>query len=88
MQIKPDLKLRQVGDRWMLVDVSASNANITDVYTFNATAAAVWERVAAGDDAPAIVEALCADYDVDPSTAAADVAALLASWRHSGLVTE
>lgn len=87
MKAKANLKLRKVGDRYMLVDVSEKDANVTNVYTLNDTAAFVWTRLAAGISGEAqLAEALCAEYDVAAATALADVRKLLASWRESGLI--
>lgn len=87
MKAKANLKLRKVGDRYMLVDVSEKDANVTNVYTLNDTAAFVWTRLAAGISGEAqLAEALCAEYDVAPATVLADVRKLLASWQESGLI--
>lgn len=89
MKAKANLKLRKVGDRYMLVDVSEKDANVTNVYTLNGTAAFVWTRLAAGiSEAAELADELCSEYDVAPATALADVRKLLASWQESGLITE
>jgi len=49
MKAKANLKLRKVGGRYMLVDVSDRDANVTNVYTLNDTAAFVWHLLSAGD---------------------------------------
>lgn len=89
MKLKTNLKLREVADRYMLVDVSDSDANITDVYTLNSTAAFVWRAAASAPCVPSpqqLADMLCADYDVDPEVALADVSRLLLVWRESGLI--
>lgn len=87
MKAKANLKLRKVGDRYMLVDVSEKDANVTNVYTLNDTAAFVWTRLTAGATGEReLADALCDEYDVEPATALADVRKLAASWRESGLI--
>lgn len=87
MKIKENLKLRKVGDRYMLVDVSDTDANVTTVYTFNDTAAFVWnEAVNHGLETGRLAGRLCEEYDVSPDAALADVNRLLAIWRRSGLL--
>ncbi len=87
MQIRPDLKLRRVGDSYMLVAVSDGDLNTTAVHTFNATAAFIWTAAAAGvADAEAIARLVCDEYDVDYATALADVRAVLADWHAAGLI--
>ena len=49
MRLKPNLKLRQVGSRHMLVDVCSDNINLTNVYTLNETAAFLWDSLADTD---------------------------------------
>lgn len=89
MKAKANLKLRKVGGRYMLVDVSDRDANVTNVYTLNDTAAFVWHLLSAGDmDMESLTAAVCDAYDVDVATAGADLRTLLASWQEAGLVTE
>lgn len=89
MRTKANQKLRKVGDRYMLVDVSDHDANITNVYTFNDTAAFIWTMLSERNaDEEEIAAGMCGKYDVDPATALADVRSLLASWLESGLISE
>ena len=39
MKLNPNLKLRQVGRKYMVVDAATGAANMTNVFTFNASAA-------------------------------------------------
>lgn len=89
MRAKSNQKLRKVGGRYMLVDVSDNNANVTNVYTLNDTAAFVWTILSTRNaDEAEIAADLCDEYEVDPETAIADVRSLIESWLASGLVTE
>lgn len=89
MKTRANQKLRKVGDRYMLVDVSDKDANITNVYTFNDTAAFIWTQLSTGNAGEEEIAAeVCEKYDVDPATALADVRSLLASWLESGLISE
>lgn len=89
MTLKSDLNLRKVGDRYMLADVSDDNADITDVYTMNETAAFIWNSVAVhGTDPDVLAELLCGEYDVDLPTARKDIRALLDNWNKNGLLNE
>lgn len=89
MKLKENLKLRRVGARYMLVDVSDSDANVTNVHTLNGTAAFVWDALAQGvTDPEELAARLCGEYeDVDADTARRDVRALLDTWQASGLLT-
>lgn len=87
MRAKANLKLRKVGGRYMLVDVSDRDANVTNVYTLNDTAAFVWHLLSEGDtDMESLTAAVCENYDVDSATAGADLRTLIDTWRQAGLV--
>lgn len=87
MTLKPNLKLRKVGNRFMLVDVSEHDLNVMAVHTLNETAAFVWKSaMICGIDIPAIAGLLCQDYDVLYEVAEADVRRLVSEWLASGLI--
>ena len=89
MKLKENLKLRQVGNRYMIVDAVGQNVNLTNVYTLNATAAWLWEQAAAGDfTEEKLVERLCEHFEVEKEKAELDVHALLDTWRNFDLLTD
>lgn len=89
MQLRSDLTLRRVGDRYMLVVVSDDDLNRTAVHTFNSTAAFLWQAAAErGCDPEALARLLCDEYEVDYATALADTRRILADWQSQGLVRE
>ena len=77
MKLNPNLKLRQVGRKYMVVDAATGAANMTNVFTFNASAAMLWERI--GENS---FEA------EDLATARGDVEKLLRCWVDGGLVMQ
>lgn len=88
MNLRTNLKLRKVGDRYMLVVVSDSDMHTTAVYTFNETAAFVWNAAAeAGFDPAALARLLCGEYDIDYPSALSDIERLLAEWKATGLIS-
>ncbi|MDE5669398.1 MAG: PqqD family protein [Duncaniella sp.] len=89
MRLKANLKLRKVGMNYMLVDVSDADANITDVYTLNETAAFVWNAaVEHGVEAKTLASLVCEEYDVSHDTVLSDIESLLLTWRSSGLIVD
>lgn len=87
MELRSNLKLRKVGDRYMLVVVSDDDMNTTAVHTFNETAAFIWNAAAVhGLDTAALASLLCEEYDTDYDTALADVGRLLRDWQETGLI--
>jgi hypothetical protein len=56
--------------------------------TMNDTAVWLWEKCSELGDftAEQLAEALCQEYEVDPSKAKADVSRILATWKEIGLI--
>ena len=89
MKLKENLKLRQVGNRYMIVDAVGQNVNLTNVYTLNTTAAWLWEYAVDKDfTCDDLVEGLCEQFDVDKDLAEKDVHVLLDTWRKFDLLIE
>ena len=87
MKLKENLKLRQVGNRYMIVDAVGQNVNLTNVYTLNATAAWVWELAAQGDfTEESLISALCENFEVSTDLATKDIRALLETWKKYNLL--
>jgi hypothetical protein len=87
MKLNPKFKLRQVGKKFMVVDADTGSSRMTNVYTFNASAAMLWQRIGTDSFVPEDLALwLCEAYDVDLSTARADVNMLLSCWIDGGLV--
>ena len=87
MKLNPNLKLLQVGKKFRVVDAESGTARMTNVFTFNASAAMLWQRIGTNSFVPEDLALwLCEAYDVDLATARADVAMLLNCWIEGGLV--
>lgn len=56
--------------------------------SLNETAAWLWKKAAEMGDftVDSLAEALCAEYEVDPAQARADVAKMVAQWQEIGIV--
>jgi hypothetical protein len=55
-------------------------------FSLNATAAVVWSRLDAGDDASAIAAALARDFKIDDVTARDAVSRTIAQFEEAGLL--
>ena len=89
MKLKENLKLRRVGNRYMIVDAVGQNVNLTNVYTLNVTAAWLWEQAAEGDfTEKELVECLCEHFEVEKEKAEQDVHTLLDTWRNFDLLLD
>ena len=89
MKIKSNLKLRRIGNRHMIVEVSDSCVNLTNVYSLNGTAARLWEMVCNGEGRTAgeLAEGLCKTYDVEYGRALRDVERQIEEWEKMGLLS-
>ena len=87
MRLNPEHMLRHIGSHYMIVDSCADNANLTNVFTLNDTAAYLWESVRGIEfTAEDLVKLLCDQYEVDVKQAREDVASLLSSWQEYHLI--
>lgn len=69
----------------MIVDACAAMVNMTSVFTLNEVAAWLWQKAQEQEfTEDSLVAALCAEYEVDESTARTDVKTMLAKWTEYG----
>lgn len=84
---KKSLQLRKIQNQYMIVEVSAENVNMSNVYSMNQTAADLWEVISTEErTVEELIEWLCSNYDVEADVAQSDVESLLAEWREFGLI--
>ena len=82
-----NLKLRKLGNNYMLVDSAGADVDITHVYTLNSVAAWLWGEASKGEfTAQPLADALCGKYEVSPEEALRDVEEQLAQWAEYGIV--
>ena len=80
-------KLRKLGNEYILVGESMELINFNKMITLNETAAFLWQQAKQGEfDADKLCKALCAEYEVSPQQALADVEATIASWKEAGVI--
>lgn len=87
MKVKSGLKLREVGNMYMIVEADSRSVNLTNVYNLNATAADIWKYAAASDFTLAqLATYVSEEYDIDYDSALNDVTALVEEWIEAGIV--
>lgn len=87
MRINDNLKLRKIGRRYMIVDVSSSDVDFTNVYSLNESAAWLWEKIGRKEvEEEELVDWLCDRYDVEHEKAAVDVHKIIELWITHGLL--
>lgn len=80
--------MRKIGNRYMIVEASAENVNMSNVFSLNETAATLWQMLADGVSSPEeLAGRLCDIYDTDRATAVSDVERQLAEWKSFGLIS-
>lgn len=87
MKTKPDIRLRRIGSRFMIVDTRRQQ-DATAVHSLNATAAAIWEYISekgnfSVDD---VTRFLTDNFEIDNATAASDAERLIDQWRRENLL--
>lgn len=83
-----NLKIRKLGNSYMLVDSVGDNVDMTQVLTLNSVAAWLWEQALQQGDftAQSLAQALCQKYEVEHDEALRDVEEQLAQWKEYGIV--
>lgn len=88
MKIKEEFELRKICGENIIISHGMENINFTKVISLNESAALIWENVIGKSfTADDMIELLLANYNVDESTAKADVADLLKEWSEAGMLT-
>jgi len=83
-----DVVCRNVGAESILVPIRNNVGNLDFVYTLSVVAARIWSLLDGVQTADQIVDAICAEYDVDRDTARADFAALASDLADVSLITK
>lgn len=90
MKTNQNLKLRKLGAKYIIVQASADQVDMSNVYTMNASAAYLWERAAKAPEIDLTAEIFAAwlveEYDIDNATASADAAEIFETWTEMGLI--
>lgn len=87
MRLKPNLRLRQIGRRFMVVNTATGSVDMSHVFMLNEVAAGVWKQMENGEvDVEKLVGWLCEEYEVDRETARKDVERLVLEWQKYGLL--
>lgn len=77
---------RRVADETVIVPVRNNVADLESIYTLNATASWVWERLDGSRSVGELVDALTAEFDVMREEARRDVEVLVNDLQAEGLV--
>ena len=87
MKIKKGFVLRNICGENIIVAEGKENIDFTKIISMNESSAYLWESVKDTEfDASTLKKLLCAEYDVDETTAKNDAEALLNSWLEAQIV--
>ena len=88
MKQKEGFVLRDICGEKAVVAEGLKVVDFGKMVTMNDTAVWLWEKCSELGDftAEQLAEALCQEYEVDPSKAKADVNRILATWKEIGLI--
>ena len=84
----PEVVCRQVGAESILVPIRHNVGNLDYIYTLSEVAATVWTLLDGSRNVDAIVDTVCAEYDVERSQATDDVATLLGDLSEAALISQ
>ncbi len=87
MKTNSNVKLRKIGNRFMIVADSDNETSKTQVYELNESAARLWQMMSGKDlSADELTECFCEEFDVAKDVAHADIERQLDEWKRFGLV--
>ena len=87
MRIKDGFELHEICGEYVILSHGMGNIDFSKLISLNESAAFMWKSVVEKDfDEQQLVDALCAEYDVDVDTAQKDVSRVVAQWKQIGLV--
>ncbi|MBR3286599.1 MAG: PqqD family protein [Bacteroidales bacterium] len=90
MHLKKKYKLRTLGPaRIIVTDTDDGAVNLSQVLSFNDTAAFLWETASKQDfTCQTLADALCEAYEVSPEQALEDATRTVETWKQYHLVAE
>ena len=80
--------LRDVAGKQVVVPLGKAATTFPGMLSLNATGAYLWQLLEQEQTEDSLVEAFCARYDVDESTAREDITACLGKLRSVGAIEE
>lgn len=88
MVVKKGLKLRQLGNEYILIGEGLEAIDFNKMITMNETAAYLWEKVCDGREinAEKLAELLMEEYEVEHEQAVSDCQETIIAWTNAGII--
>lgn len=87
MKAKKGFKLRNVCGENIIVADGIQNIDFSRIISMNESAAYLWKNIQETEFDPGkLVSLLLEEYDIDETTARADVEQLIKKWKEAGII--
>lgn len=86
MKIKDGFMLRKVGGQNVVVALGEASRSFNGIIRLNDTGVFLWEQLKQDKTEEQLLEALTAEYDIDPAQAKVDIADFVESLRKAALL--
>ena len=87
-QRSSEVVCREVGGESILVPIKNRVGDLESIFVLSPVAARIWSLLDRAVSADQIIDAICAEFEIDRETASADVNELLASLEVASLVNK
>ncbi len=88
MKINKNFVLTELSDTYIAVPVGDDAQEMQAVVRLNKTGKTIWEALTEGADESTVVRIIKERYDIDETTASADVHAVIERLREAGIVED
>ena len=87
MKTKQGFNLRNICGEYIIVAEGESNIDFSNIISMNESSAFLWENIQDKEfTCEDLVKLLTNEYEVDETTAAKDVTALVETWKEAGIL--
>ena len=88
LMVSQDYRLREVAGEHIIIPVGQAAITFNGLIAVNGVALSIWKLLQKGASFGEIVDGICAEYEVDAQTAAADLTEFLDTLQENGLLEE
>ena len=84
----PSVVTRKTGNEYVLVPITNNIADMNSVFTLNETGAFIWEQINGIRNVGEIIDIVRSEYDIDKTTAEADVFSFIENMSKYLIINE
>ncbi|MFE7085349.1 PqqD family protein [Sphingobacterium spiritivorum] len=89
MRLRTDIRLRKIGEEYIIVDPGQDMVDMSKAYTLNETAAFIWNELQNTEFSVSTIAQLLRDnYDLSPEIADKDAKELVKQLQSEGLLKD